>query len=97
MYNLVKNCNFARCLKITFILLFIVLLAVIVAFSCSQYEKVMKSEDVNLKYTKAFYYYNKGDYVKAGTLFDQLAPLTRGTRRADSVFFFQAMTQYQTE
>jgi outer membrane protein assembly factor BamD len=33
--------------------------------------------------------------VKAGTLFDQLTPLTRGTRRADSVFFYQAMTQYK--
>lgn len=73
----------------------LVLLTVFATFSCSQYEKIVKSEDVNLKYTKAFEYYNKGDYVKAGALFDQLAPLTRGTRRADSVFFFQAMSQYK--
>jgi len=71
------------------------LLALVVAFSCSQYEKVMKSEDVNLKYTSAFNYYNKGEYTKAGALLDQLAPLIRGTRRADSVFFFQAMTQFK--
>ncbi len=74
---------------------FMVLCAVISAISCSQYEKILKSEDVDLKYTKAFYFYNKGDYVKAGTLFDQLAPLTRGTRKADSVYYFQAMTQYK--
>jgi len=55
----------------------------------------MKSEDANLKFNTAFNYYNRGDYVKAGSLFDQLAPLTRGTRRADSVYFFQAMTQYK--
>ena len=73
----------------------LVLLMAFASFSCSQYEKIVKSEDVNLKYTKAFEYYNKGDYVKAGALFDQLAPLTRGTRRADSVFFFQAMSQYK--
>jgi outer membrane protein assembly factor BamD len=48
-----------------------------------------------MKYDKAFYLYNKGDYMKAGTLFDQLAPLTRGTRKADSVYFYQAMTQYK--
>jgi outer membrane protein assembly factor BamD len=71
------------------------ILAAFTTFSCSQYEKVMKSEDVMLKYTSAFKYYNKGDYVKAGALFDQLAPLTRGTRRADSVYFYQAMTQYK--
>jgi outer membrane protein assembly factor BamD len=74
---------------------FMILCAVITAVSCSQYEKVLKSEDVDLKYTKAFHFYNKGDYVKAGTLFDQLAPLTRGTRKADSVYYFQAMTQYK--
>jgi outer membrane protein assembly factor BamD len=73
----------------------LVLLSAFATFSCSQYEKIVKSEDVNLKYSKAFEYYNKGDYVKAGALFDQLAPLTRGTRRADSVFFFQAMSQYK--
>jgi outer membrane protein assembly factor BamD len=74
---------------------FIVSFMAIVAFSCSQYERVMKSEDANLKFSSAFSYYKKGEYVKAGALFDQLAPLTRGTRRADSVFFFQAMTQYK--
>jgi len=73
----------------------IVVFAAFSAFSCSQYEKVMKSEDVGLKYFNAFKYYNRGDYVKAGALFDQLAPLTRGTRRADSVYFYQAMTQFK--
>src|SRR5512145_1829942 len=74
---------------------FIVLGTVITAISFSQYEKIRKSEDVNLKYSKAFYFYDKGDFVKAGTLFDQLAPLTRGTRKADSVSYYQAMTQYK--
>ncbi len=73
----------------------LVILTALGSFSCSQYEKIVKSDDVNLKYTKAFDYYNKGDYVKAGGLFDQLAPLTRGTRRADSVYFYQAMSQYK--
>lgn len=74
---------------------FLVLLTAFGSFSCSQYEKIVKSDDVNLKYTKAFEYYNKEDYVKSGALFDQLAPLTRGTRRADSVYFYQAMSQYK--
>jgi outer membrane protein assembly factor BamD len=73
----------------------LVMATAVASISCSQYEKVMKSEDVNLKFATAFRYYNKGEYVKAGSLFDQLAPLTRGTRRADSVYFYQAMTQYK--
>jgi outer membrane protein assembly factor BamD len=63
--------------------------------SCSGYEKILKSDDVNLKFNKAFYFYNKGAYTKAGAIFDQLAPMIRGSRRADSVFFFQGMTQYK--
>jgi outer membrane protein assembly factor BamD len=50
---------------------------------------------VNFKFSKAFEYYKDGEYVKAGTIFDQLAPITRGTRKADSVYFYQAMTQYK--
>jgi outer membrane protein assembly factor BamD len=81
-------------LKIQFHTIFLLLFAGLLS-SCGGYDKILKSEDVNLKYNKAFEYYNKGEYVKAGTLFDVLAPLTRGTRRADSVFYFQAMTQYK--
>src|SRR5512133_1245907 len=73
----------------------ITLCSILAAFSCSGYEKLLKSDDVDLKFSKAFYYYNKEDFVKAATLFDQLAPLIRGTRRADSVYFYQAMTQYK--
>jgi outer membrane protein assembly factor BamD len=73
----------------------IVLFLMICLFSCSQYERILKSDDVNLKYSKAFYYYNKGDYIKAGSIFDMLAPIMRGTSKADSVFFYQAMTQFK--
>jgi outer membrane protein assembly factor BamD len=76
-------------------IIIIALGAILVTFSCTGFEKIIKSDDVNLKFTKAFYFYNKGDYVKAGTLFDQLAPMIRGTRKADSVYFYQAMTQYK--
>ncbi|RPH73538.1 outer membrane protein assembly factor BamD [bacterium] len=73
----------------------IVLCTAAVILSCSGYEKILKSDDVDLKFSKAFYFYDRGDYIKASTLFDQLAPITRGTRRADSVYFYQAMTQYK--
>lgn len=71
------------------------LLMLHILFSCSGYEKLLKSNDFNLKYKKAFEYYNKGDYTKASTLFDQIAPYYRGTSKADSVFFYQAMSTYK--
>ena len=69
-------------------------LVVFVASACSGYEKLLKSTDYHLKYKKAFEYYNAKDYVKAGTIFDQIAPIFRGTKNADSVYFFQAMSYY---
>jgi len=82
-------------LKNRIYIIFIVLCSATALLSCSGYEKILKSDDVDLKFSKAFYYYNRGDFIKAGTLFDQLAPIIRGTRRADSVYFYQAMSQYK--
>jgi outer membrane protein assembly factor BamD len=70
-------------------------LLVLLLPGCGGYEKLLKSSDANLKYQKSFEYYNKGDYTKAGTLFDQIAPFFRGTTRADSVYYFQAMTYFR--
>ncbi|NJM16945.1 MAG: hypothetical protein HC896_17600 [Bacteroidales bacterium] len=70
--------------KITY---FIALLLVTVS-SCSKYEKLLKSSDHELKYKKAFEYYNDENYAKAINLFEQLAPIYRGTEKADSVNFF---------
>jgi outer membrane protein assembly factor BamD len=66
-----------------------------VFFSCSGYERVLKSDDYNLKYTKAFEYYNDAEYLRSGNVFDQLAPVYRGTKKADSVYFFQAMSYFK--
>ncbi len=74
-------------------LLFI--LSLLLLAGCGGYERLLKSSDSDLKYKKAFEYYEKGDFAKAGTLFDQIAPFFRGTTKADSVYFFQAMTYFK--
>ncbi len=71
------------------------LFSAIFTFSCSPYEKLLKSDDYTLKYTKAFEYYDKGDYLRAGNILDQIAPVYRGTKKADSVYFFQAMSYFK--
>ena len=77
------------------ILLF--LFSAVFTFSCSRYEKLLKSDDYNLKYTKAFEYYNKEDFLRAGNIFDQIAPVFRGTKKADSVYYFQAMSYFKQQ
>jgi outer membrane protein assembly factor BamD len=76
--------------KIIYNLLFITLLL----GSCSGYEKVLKSDDPDLKYRRAFEFYNEGDFVKSATIFEQLLPLLRGTKRSDSVQFYLAKSYY---
>jgi outer membrane protein assembly factor BamD len=61
---------------------------------CSGYEQVLKSSDYKWKYREAVDYYEAEDYVRAGTIFDQIAAVFRGTDQADSVYYLQAMSYY---
>ncbi len=38
--------------------------------------------------------YEEGEFVKAGTLFDQVANIYRGTTKADTVKYYQAKSYY---
>lgn len=58
--------------------------------SCGNYNKIVKSTDYEFKYKKAVEYYEEGEYVKAGTLFQELVNIYRGTTRADKIYYFYA-------
>jgi len=70
-------------------------IVVICLSSCSQYEKLRKSSDYHLKYRKAFEYYNAGDFVRAGQLFDDIQHVFRYTSKADTVTYYQAMSYFK--
>lgn len=73
--------------------LFVIALAATL-FSCSEYSKVMKSSDPELKFTKAVEYYNDDDCYRALPLFEELIALVRGTQRAEEVYYYYAQTHY---
>ena len=76
--------------------LFIYVLLIITGFSsCSQFEKLRKSHDYNLKYRKAFEYYHAGDFIRAGQLFDDIVNVFRATNKTDTVSFYQAMSYFK--
>ncbi len=77
-------------------LLYSVILLVTLA-SCSGFEKVRKSSDYNLKYRKAFEWYNKGDYGKSATLFEDIVTYFRGTTKFDTISFHLAMSYYNSK
>jgi outer membrane protein assembly factor BamD len=69
-------------------------LLVLLAVGCGEYEKILKSRDYAFKLDKAIQYYEEEEYVKAGTLFDQVANIYRGTTKADTVKYYQAKSYY---
>ncbi len=75
--------------KVFFYILFVFLFS-----SCGQYEKVLKSTDYQLKYKKAVDYYNNGEFVRASTIFEQIATVFRGTVKADTVQYYRAESYY---
>jgi outer membrane protein assembly factor BamD len=75
----------------------LLVLLIIVIAGCSGYNKVLKSSDYRLKYREAMRYYKKEDYVRATALFDQVAPVFRGTEQADTIYFYQAQSYFKQE
>lgn len=63
-------------------------------FACSEYQKVLKSPNPEYKYTKAVEYYEKGDYVKALPLLEELVPLFRGTEKGQKIYYYYCYTNY---
>jgi outer membrane protein assembly factor BamD len=74
---------------------FLYFLIVVIGFSsCSQFEKIRKSTDYQLKYRKAFEYYNAGDFVRSGQLFDEIVSVYSATNKADTVTYYRAMSYF---
>ena len=45
--------------------------------SCGEYNKILKSSDANLKYSKAIEYYEQGRYDRALPLFEANIPIMK--------------------
>lgn len=70
-------------------------LGLIIAFSaCSDYKKILKSTDIELKYSKAVEYYEQRDYYRAIQLFDELLTYFRGTQKAEEIYYYYAYSHY---
>lgn len=69
---------------------FLLLFSVIIFASCSDYQKLLKSTDPELKYNKAVEYFDKGDFMRASTLFDEISTYYKGTERSETVLNYIA-------
>lgn len=72
------------------LLYFLVLSALLM--SCGEYNKILKSTDLDLKYTYAKKYYEEKKYSRAYTLLEELQPYLKGTSRAEEGLYLLAQS-----
>lgn len=58
--------------------------------SCSDYNKVLKGENYELKYDRAYQYYKDKKYVQALTLFEQVLPKYKLTPKGEDIYYHYA-------
>jgi len=59
-----------------------------------KFNKLVKSSDMDAKYAAAVKYFDKEDYTKALTLFEELMSVYRGTAKAEEVNYYYAYCNY---
>jgi outer membrane protein assembly factor BamD len=70
-------------------------LSLLLLSSCGDFNKLKKSTDYEHKLEMAIKYYDKGDYTKAQLLFEELQNVYKGTEKAETVFFYNAYTNFE--
>lgn len=70
--------------------------SVLLISSCSsKFMKLQKKGTTEEKYKAANDYYKKGEYYKAGTLFEEIIPLLKGDSLAENAQFYNSYAQFQ--
>jgi len=73
---------------------YLVVAILLIASSCGQYQKIVKSTDYEYKLKKAREYYDKKDYSKSTQLYSELVNIYRGTNRSDQVYYYLAKSNF---
>lgn len=59
-----------------------------------KFNKLVKSGDMDAKYAAAIKYFEKEDYTRALTLFEELMSVYRGTAKAEEIHYYYAYCNY---
>jgi outer membrane protein assembly factor BamD len=74
--------------------IFGILMVMVLVSSCSEYQKLLKSTDADLKKEKAKEFFTAGQYVKSSELLGQIIPRFRATDEAEELGWMQAQSFY---
>ena len=62
-------------------------LAIISFWHCSDYNKLLKGTNYDLKLEKADNFYQKKSYVRAQQLYEEIIPIFKGTDKAEHIYY----------
>jgi outer membrane protein assembly factor BamD len=76
--------------------IYVFFVGIILAFSsCSEYTRLLKSNDIEKKEAKAEEYYEAGKYDRVLSLTEDLIPTFRGTNKNERLFYLYAISLYK--
>ncbi len=64
-----------------------ILVSFLCFFSCSEYQKTLKSDDVAFKYTQAMQYYENQDYARSLQLFESIITSFNDLKKSEDVYY----------
>ena len=73
-----------------------ILLGAVALASCSSFDTVMKSADLEYRYEEAKALYMKGEYNRAALLIENIVTMFKGSDKADESMFLLAMCYYRS-
>jgi len=74
---------------------FYFLILSVLLWSCNDFQKALKSEDIAEKFALGNELFEQGDYKRAYRLFDQILPSYRGKPQAEKLTYMHAMSSYE--
>lgn len=74
-----------------------IVFVLLVFSSCSEYQRVLKEEDIAAKFKMGTALYDAGKYEKANRLFLQIVPKYRGKPQAEKLMYMHSKAFYETK
>lgn len=72
----------------------LIILSFMMVNACSQYQRLLQSDDFELKYEKAIEYYEDEEYGRAITLLSDVMPAYRGTADSERISYYFAKAHF---
>ncbi len=76
---------------------YIIFISFFLVSSCSQYQKVLKSEDPKYQYAQALEYYNSEDYLRSLQLFEKLLTSFSDREKREEIYYYYAYNMFHVK